>query len=108
MKEVAELLNLNQQTIRNMIDRGELGPVRVAQRRVGVRQSPLDAFLTAGESSLRSAETDPWQAVGEAARAVTAAVRNQDHEALERAITGQTDAAQEIPSEARPGTAGSG
>lgn len=53
MKEVAELLNLNQQTIRNMIDRGELGHVRVAQRRVGVRQSPLDAFHTAGESSLR-------------------------------------------------------
>jgi len=51
VKEVAELLKLNQQTIRNMIDRGELGHVRVGQRRVRVRQSQLDAFLAAGESS---------------------------------------------------------
>jgi excisionase family DNA binding protein len=36
--EVAELLKLNQQTIRNMIDRGELGHVRVGQRRVRVRR----------------------------------------------------------------------
>jgi hypothetical protein len=32
-----------------MIDRGELGHVRVGQRRVRVRQSQLDAFLAAGE-----------------------------------------------------------
>jgi excisionase family DNA binding protein len=49
--EVPELLKLNQQTVRNMIDRGELGHVRVGQRRVRVRQSQLDAFLAAGESS---------------------------------------------------------
>jgi len=48
--EVAELLKLNQQTIRNMIDRGELETVRVGQRRVRVRQSVLDAFLAAGET----------------------------------------------------------
>ena len=40
---------LNQQTVRNMIDRGEMGAVRVGQRRVRVRQSQLDAFLAAGE-----------------------------------------------------------
>ncbi len=49
--EVAALLKLNQQTIRNMIDRGELGHVRVGRRRVRIRQSQLDAFLAAGESS---------------------------------------------------------
>jgi excisionase family DNA binding protein len=47
--EVAEMLRLNQQTVRNMIDRGEMGAVRVGQRRVRVRQSQLDAFLAAGE-----------------------------------------------------------
>jgi excisionase family DNA binding protein len=31
--EVAELLKLNQQTVRNWIDRGELAAVRVGQRR---------------------------------------------------------------------------
>ena len=51
MAEVATLLRLNQQTVRNMIDRGELGHVRVGQRRVRIRQSQLDAFLAAGESS---------------------------------------------------------
>jgi excisionase family DNA binding protein len=60
VKEVAELLKLNQQTIRNMIDRGELGHVRVGQRRVRVRKSQLDAFLAGGESGAQSAEADRW------------------------------------------------
>jgi excisionase family DNA binding protein len=98
VKEVAELLKLNQQTIRNMIDRGELGHVRVGQRRVRVRRSQLDAFLAAGESSPQPAETNPWQAVSEATRAVTAAVREQDREALERALTTLAQTPQEIPS----------
>jgi excisionase family DNA binding protein len=51
VKEVAGLLKLNQQTLRNMIDRGELPAVRVGSRRVRIRQSDLDAFLGAGETS---------------------------------------------------------
>jgi excisionase family DNA binding protein len=98
VKEVAELLKLNQQTIRNMIDRGEMGHVRVGQRRVRVRQSQLDAFLAAGESSSQPAEADPWQAVSDAASAVAAAVRAKDREALEHAISRLADAAREIPS----------
>jgi excisionase family DNA binding protein len=35
--EVAELLRLNQQTVRNWIDRGELPAVRVGERRVRIR-----------------------------------------------------------------------
>jgi len=79
--EVAELLKLNQQTIRNMIDRGEMGHVRVGQRRVRVRQSQLDAFLAAGESSAQLSEANPWQTVNEASRAVVAAVKAQDRDA---------------------------
>ena len=97
VKEVAELLKLNQQTIRNMIDRGELGAVRVGQRRVRVRQSQLDAFLAAGESSPQPGEANPWQAVNEAASAVAAAVRAQDRDALDQAISRLADAAREIP-----------
>jgi excisionase family DNA binding protein len=82
VKEVAELLKLNQQTVRNMIDRGELGHVRVGQRRVRVRQSQLDAFLAAGESDPHPPEANAWRAVSEAATAVTAAVREQNREAL--------------------------
>jgi excisionase family DNA binding protein len=46
--EVAELLKLNQQTIRNWIDRGELRAVRVGQRRVRIRKSDLDQLLSTG------------------------------------------------------------
>jgi hypothetical protein len=70
-----------------MIDRGELGAVRVGKRRVRIRQSQLDAFLAAGESSPQHAEADPWQAVSEAASTVVAAVRAQDRDALDRAIS---------------------
>jgi excisionase family DNA binding protein len=93
--EVAELLKLNPQTVRNMIGRGQLGHVRVGQRRVRVQ---LDAFLGADESRPELSEPDPWQAVSEAATAVAAAMREQDREALERAIAGLADAAQQIPS----------
>ena len=43
--EVAELLKINQQTVRNWIDRGELAAVR-AGRRVRIRRSALEEVLT--------------------------------------------------------------
>jgi excisionase family DNA binding protein len=98
VNEVADLLKLNQQTIRNMIDRGELGHVRVGQRRVRVRQSQLDAFLAAGESGPNPPEANPWQAVKEASSAVVAAVKAQDRDALDRAISTLADAARDIQS----------
>ena len=55
--EVAELLRLNQQTVRNWIDRGELPAVRVGERRVRIRQSDLDEFLAAGATA-RDAKDD--------------------------------------------------
>jgi excisionase family DNA binding protein len=48
--EIAELLKLNQQTVRNMIDRSDLRAVRVRSRRVRVRRSDLHSFLGAGTS----------------------------------------------------------
>jgi excisionase family DNA binding protein len=44
--EIAKTLRLNQQTVRNMDDRGELRAVRVGHRRVRVLRSDLDAFLS--------------------------------------------------------------
>ncbi len=43
--EVAEILKVNQQTVRNWIDRGDLPAIRVGRRRVRVRQADFDAFL---------------------------------------------------------------
>jgi excisionase family DNA binding protein len=42
--EVAELLKLNQQTVRNWIDRGELAAIRVG-RRVRIRREELERLL---------------------------------------------------------------
>jgi excisionase family DNA binding protein len=96
--EIAGLLKLNQQTVRNMIDRGELEHVRVGARRIRVRQSQLDEFLAAGEAAPEPPDADPWQAVSEAAADVRAAARERDREALERAIASLADAARQIPS----------
>ena len=43
--EVAEELKVNQMTVRNWIDTGELPAVRVGARRVRVRRSALASFL---------------------------------------------------------------
>jgi excisionase family DNA binding protein len=43
------MLWLNQQTVRDMIDRHQLAAVRVGRRRVGIRRSILEAFIAAGE-----------------------------------------------------------
>lgn len=45
--EVAELLRLNQQTVRNWIDAGSLPAVRVG-RRVRIKRSDLDRMLESG------------------------------------------------------------
>src|SRR6201996_5623596 len=47
--EVAELLKLNQQTIRNWIDAGSLPAIRVG-RRVRIKREDLDAIIDAGAS----------------------------------------------------------
>ncbi len=94
--EVAQLLKLNQQTIRNMIDRGELGAVRVGPRRVHIRQSQLDAFLAAGETAAEPGtddEVDEWRPVRAALEMVAAAVDELDRAALDTAITGLANAA---------------
>src|SRR5207245_737152 len=50
--EVAELLRLNPQTVRNWIDRGELRAVRVGARRVRIRQSDLDQLVEQGMTNV--------------------------------------------------------
>ena len=59
--EVAELLKINQQTVRNWIDRGELPAVR-AGRRVRIRRSALDQVLTEVAAARRAPVID--QVVG--------------------------------------------
>jgi excisionase family DNA binding protein len=50
--EVAELLKLNQQTVRNWIDQGSLPAVRVG-RRVRIKRSDFDRIVEAGYRAAR-------------------------------------------------------
>jgi excisionase family DNA binding protein len=49
VKEIAERLKVNPQTLRNWIDRGELPAVRIG-RRVRVRRTDLERLLTEGRT----------------------------------------------------------
>ena len=51
VNEIAELLKLNPQTVRNWIDERSLAAVRVGPRRVRVRRSDLDEFLASGRTT---------------------------------------------------------
>jgi excisionase family DNA binding protein len=61
--EIAGLLKfqVEPQTIRNRIDRGELAAIRVGSRRVRVKQSDLDAFLTVSETTSAGPGSDETQ-----------------------------------------------
>lgn len=61
--EVAELLKLNQQTVRNWIDQGSLPALRVG-RRVRIRRSDLERVLQAGATT---AERPPSPRAGPSA-----------------------------------------
>ena len=73
--EVAQLLTVNQQTVRNWIDRGKLDAMHVG-RRVRIRRQDLDAVIEAGSSGTTQVEvpkgptaTDFWGGVvGDPAR----------------------------------------
>jgi excisionase family DNA binding protein len=54
--EVAELLRLNQQTVRNWIDQGSLPAVRVG-RRVRIRRSDLERVLAEGATGAPDPES---------------------------------------------------
>jgi excisionase family DNA binding protein len=56
--EVAELLKLNQQTIRNWIDQGSLPALRVG-RRVRIKRSDLERMLEDGYTAGSSATPEP-------------------------------------------------
>lgn len=53
--EVAELLKLNQQTVRNWIDQGSLPAVRVG-RRVRIRRTDLERVLDEGATQNATAQ----------------------------------------------------
>jgi excisionase family DNA binding protein len=89
--EVAHLLKLNPQTVRNMIDRGELPAVRVGARRVRIERSDLDAFLAEGRRLTR--RTDTRVAFDDATGAASRAIRGRDQAKAVEALRSLSKAA---------------
>jgi excisionase family DNA binding protein len=56
--EVAAILKVNPQSVRNWLDRGDLSGVRVGKRRIRIRQSDLDRFLGGDETETEAAPTE--------------------------------------------------
>jgi excisionase family DNA binding protein len=71
--EVAALLKLNPQTVRNTIDRGDLPAVRFGTRRVRVRRVDLDDFIEA--STRRASPSERRLAFDDASRDVAVKLR---------------------------------
>jgi excisionase family DNA binding protein len=63
VNEVAERLKVNQQTVRNWIDRGELAAIRVGARRVRIRREDFEAYLAGEHGSASARRADRMQAL---------------------------------------------
>jgi excisionase family DNA binding protein len=89
--EVAQLVKLNPQTVRNMTDRGELPAVRVGARRVRIQRSDLDAFLAEGRRLTQRSKNRVVfdDAIGEANKAI----RSSDTAAAVEALHSLSNAA---------------
>lgn len=106
--ELAEALKINQQTIRNWIDRGELRAVRVGPRRVRIRQSDVDTFLSRAampqrESTEETPSTpedrpvrDLEAPLGSDLAQASAALNSPDRAELVAALTSLADSARSL------------
>jgi excisionase family DNA binding protein len=70
--DVAQRLKVNQQTVRNWIDRGELVGVRIGSRRVRIPANELERFISESSAARIPTEDSAREAYTEALKAVQA------------------------------------
>jgi excisionase family DNA binding protein len=100
VREVAEMLRLDQQTVRDWIDRGELPVTRAGNRRVRIARSDLVRFLDASRHGPRPAgDLEPLR---QPLAAATAAVNENDRQALAAALLALAATAAELAKQMRP------
>lgn len=96
--EVAAMLRLNPQTVRNTIDRGELAAVRVGPRRVRIRKSALDRFIAESAAMMGPSVEDARAEFDAALEAVQAAAADAELvPALKRLAKASTKLAAALP-----------
>ena len=107
--DVAELLVLNQQTVRNMIDRGDLPAFKVG-RRVRIRQADLADFLAREPVVPTSPPLEPTpqptptelaarERLAETSRSVAALAKRRTNEPLIAALIELSEAARILAAE---------
>ena len=89
--EVAERFKVNQQTVRNWIDRGELAGLRIGSRRVRVRAGDLAEFIIQSAAARRPNRHEAERAYKEAVRAADVAVDGKGKAAALRAVSRAAD-----------------
>jgi excisionase family DNA binding protein len=103
--EIAELLRVHQQTVRNWLDRGQLEGVRVGSRRVRVRQSALDQFLGAGQrrsaaepsvATVDERSSTAWATFGAAMAEATTTLERADRTELVRVLDSLATATRDL------------
>jgi excisionase family DNA binding protein len=111
---VAGLLKLNPQTVRNMVDRGQLRAVGIGSRRVRIRRSDLNRFIEAGDTggpgSERAEAVDEgsvtaWATFGAAMADATATLDRADQVELVTVLERLADATQTLVDSLRAGEA---
>jgi len=103
VEEVAKWLKVNPQTVRNWVDRGELGALHVGRRRVRIRRSELDRFIGAGETNARMDDGGASELTG----AMSEILRAQDSAEMVAALRALAAAAERLAASARGSLASS-
>lgn len=99
--EVAALLKLNAQTIRNTIDRGDLPAVRFGPRRIRIRRVDLDEFMGASVK-----QSEARVAFDDASRDVAVLLRRGSADQAAAALRELSAAALALADELHTGTTG--
>jgi excisionase family DNA binding protein len=104
--QVADLLKISEQTVRNWIDAGKLRGIRAGARRVRIARADLDAFLEASTRPRRAAPPDKGELepLRRSLMGALAAVDAGDRQAVAVALLALADAARGLAAVLREGS----